>query len=324
MELFLDTDLDSFFEIKEPVRVKNIPYWTAEVYGFGKYIREYADYPMTLPLCIDTDHGVASTGVIYDNEINSNAPVQFYHSPETVEQWRSRYKRPCFVLYSPFVFYRRKNKVERLPTASGTLVFPAHTTPEIDDVSDMEKYIGDLESLPEKYKPFSICMHYHDVNKGMHKIFLRKGYRVFSAGHPFDYNFMRNFYSILRSHRYSTSNMYMSCLFYSVEMGIPHFIYGNAPVLINNGDSNLEQGQYDFWTLPRVRMMSEIFQGPFDNITAEQMGLVQNDLGLTESTSRVKMSFLLYKSFFAYTSKKTMKVLSESLKTNFHRLKKLY
>jgi hypothetical protein len=294
MEIFFDTDINNFFEIKDKPRVENPPYWTAEVYGFGRQIRKYGYYPLWLPLCINTDHGPSGTGLIYDHDINSGSPVQFYHLPLNVQNWRSRFTRPCYVLYSPFVFYRRKNRVKQLPTAKGTLVFPGHTTPDIDDISDTDKYIADLEALPEKYKPLSVCLHYHDINKGMHKLYLTKGYRVFSAGNPHDYNFIKNFYNILRNFKYSTSNLWMSCLFYSVEMGIPHFIYGNSPVLVNKGDKNIETGTYDLMSIPRIRMITEMFQGPLDTISPAQLELVKNDLGMTAPTSRIRTSYLLY------------------------------
>lgn len=322
MEIFLDTDIDKFFEIKDRIQVKNPPYWTAEVYGFGKQIREYGRYPKRFPLCINTDHGASGTGDIYETEIKCDAPVQFYHLPLTVQNWRERFVKPCYVLYSPFVFYRRKNNIEQLSSAKGTIVFPGHTTPEIDDVSEMQNYIDNLEALPEKFKPLSICLHYHDVNKGVHKIFLNKGYRVFSAGHPFDYNFIKNFYNILRNYTYSTSNLWMSCLFYSVEMNIPHFIYGNAPELINKSDINLKPGTYDVMSIPRIKMITEMFQGPLDTISAEQMELVKNDLGITQAVSRNKMSFLLHKALFIYTAKNTMGWFRNTLSRTYRGLKK--
>src|SRR6188768_659875 len=114
MEIFFDTDIDIFFEIEDKPQVKNPPYWTAEVYGFGKQIRKYGYYPSVFPLCINTDHGASGTGIIYETEINCDAPVQFYHLPLTVDNWRKRFTKPCYVLYSPFVFYRRRNKIKQL------------------------------------------------------------------------------------------------------------------------------------------------------------------------------------------------------------------
>lgn len=296
MELFLDTDLEQFFKVTEPPKCKKQPYWSAEVYSFGKYIRAYGRYPLSLPLYIGTDHGVANTDIIYETEIQSNAPVQFYHGPGIVAQWRKRFTKPCYVLYSPFVFYRKQNKIEQSADAKGTLVYAAHTTPDIDDTSDMEKYIANLKALPQQYHPISICLHYHDVNKGLHKVFLKNGLRVFCAGSPFSYSFAKNFYEILRHHKYSSSNMVMSCLFYSVEMGIPHFIYGNPPAFVNKGDINLEMGDYDVMGIPKLKRVAQMFQGPFDTITKEQMEFVRHELGITQGISRNKMSYILYKS----------------------------
>jgi FkbM family methyltransferase len=303
MELFLDTDLEQFFKITDPPKCKKQPYWSAEVYSFGKYIRAYGRYPLRFPLYIGTDHGVANTDIIYETEIRSDAPVQFYHGPDIVAQWRKRFTKPCYILYSPFVFYRKQNKIEKSAEAKGTLVYAAHTTPDIDDTADMDKYIANLKALPQQYHPISICLHYHDVNKGLHKLFLNKGFRVFCAGSPFSYSFAKNFYEILRHHKYSSSNMVMSCLFYSVEMGIPHFIYGNPPAFVNKGDINLEVGDYDVMGIPKLKRVGQMFQGPFDTLTKEQVEFVHHELGITKGISRNKMSFILYRSLLLSTMK---------------------
>ena len=224
MEITLESDINKLFEIKDPIRTANFPYWPAEVYGFGKQIRRFAGYPMKLPLCINTDHGVGLDSIL-KTEIMCDAPVQFYHAPENVDAWRKQFKKPCYVLHSPFVFYRKKNKISQSENSKGTLAYATHTTEEVDDISNVELYITDLKALPGEYHPVSICLHYHDINKGLHKTFLKHGFRVFTAGHPYDYNFIKNFYNILKDFKYTTSNMVMSCLYYSVEMGIPCLLY---------------------------------------------------------------------------------------------------
>lgn len=277
------------------------PYWTAEVYSFGKYIRQYGRFPSFLPLCIFTDHGAGSIDYPAKHEIESDAPCQFYHSPKTFTEWKKISTKSCYVLYSPFVFYRRKNRIERATDAKGTIAFPAHTTTVIEDASDIEIYIKQLLELPQEFQPVSVCLHMHDIRKGRHKIFLKHKIPVYTAGDGNDYRFCERFYNILKKFRYATSNMVGSYLYYSVEMGIPFSIYGNKQIFINSGDPNVPLGEYDpYKEFPSYRKAYDMFNGLYTEIMQEQREIVETDLGLRDGISRAKMAYVLYSSFIKW------------------------
>lgn len=307
MEVFLDSDINQLLQIQEPPEAEYIPFWTSEAYGFGKYIREYGFYPPKLPLLIFTDHSGPSLRSNFNYyEINNSAPVIMFHSPKLVDKWRSLYKQKCFSLYSPFVYYRRKNRIDVMPDAKGTLAYPVHSMPELDDHFDAEKYIDNLLRLPEKYQPVSVSMHYHDLNIGRHEIFLRKGLRVFTSGNPHDYRFAERFYSILRQFKYSTSNFVGTALFYSVEMGIPFFVYGTPPVYKSNTDSELARIALESASAKdeMIEHITELFTSPVDKITHEQKQLVEFTLGLHHGVGRLKMGAILYGCYFQHAVQK--------------------
>lgn len=297
-----EKELLSLCQNRAPVqRIALSQFWTAEIYSFGKYIREYGFFPSSWPLCIYTDHGVGRREYPFEHELKSGAPCQFYHSPKSVEVWKKYSTKPCHVLYSPFAFYRRKNKIEKASNASGTIAFPAHTTQAIDDVSDIEIYIDQLLALPEEFQPVSVCLHMHDINKGRHKIFLKHKVPVYTAGESLDDRFVERFYSILKNFAYATSNLVGSYLYYSVEMGIPFSIYGNKQVFINKGDPNVTIGEYDPYKEYRYyRQVYDMFYGLHTEITEKQRELVETDLGLRDGVSRLKMARILYTSLFKY------------------------
>jgi len=303
MEVFLNTDIKKILEIEERPQTAFIPYWTAEAYGFGKYIRKYGFYPKSFPLLIFTDHsGPSLRSKLNYYEVNNNAPVIMFHSPELVKKWKSQYKQKCYNLYSPFVFYRRKNSISISPEATGTLAYPVHSMPELDDGFDIEKYIDGLMSLPDKFHPISVSMHYHDLNIGRHEIFLRRGIRVFTAGNPHDYRFPQRFYSILRNFRYATSNFVGSALFYAVEMDIPFFIYGNEPEYKKNVETELAQIALESAIAKDeiIDYYTNMFNKVSDTITNEQKFLVESTLGLYDGISRIKMSQILYSCYLRF------------------------
>lgn len=290
----------------EAVRSRNILYWTAEIYGFGKHIREYGFYPRFLPLCVYTDHGPGQLDDRpYLHELTSGAPCQMYHSPASVEIWKKFSSNTCYVLYSPFVFYRRSCKIEKSKNAKGTIAFPAHSTPMIDDVSDVELYIKQLLELPDRFQPVSVCLYMQDINKGRHKIFMKHKIPVVTAGCTLDLRFTQRFYDILKNFLFATSNSIGSYVYYAVEMGIPFSLYGNKQVYINTGDPNIPYGEWDPYKESKsYRMMSDLFSGLQTEITQEQKEVVETTLGLKDGIGRIKMSFVLYSSFLKWALNK--------------------
>jgi hypothetical protein len=286
-------------------------YWTAEIYSLGKHIRKYAYFPAFMTLPIYTDHGAGFLGRLpddteesnfdppYSHELKSGAPVQFYHSPVSVEKWRKVSSIPCYVLYSPFVFYRRKHRIEKSPTARGTLAFPAHSTPSIDDVSNIDEYAQQLKALPAPFQPVSVCMHMHDINKGQHRVFMRHGIPVYTAGNVSDIRFAERFYRLMRQFNYTTSNLVGSYTYYSVEMALPFSLYGSPQKFVNKADPNVTIGIYD----PKkeysgFRRVSELFSGLHTQITTEQKRFCESDLGLNLGISRIKMAKILYHAYW--------------------------
>lgn len=280
--------------------------WTAEVYGFGKWIRKYAYYPNFLPLCIHTDHGPGQQEFPLKTELGTTSKYMFYHSERLRNEWVKISKKSCFNYLSPFVFYRKINNIIQEPEAEGTLAFPAHSISTIDDISDIELYIKELLKLPEEYHPISACIHIEDLKKGMHKKFMEYKIPVYSAGSPFDNNFTERFYDILKKFKYTTSNLSMSCLYYSVEMGIPHFLYGPPPININKGDPNFELGPTNATEFKQRIFLKKLFSGPNMKISEEQKKVVENELGIMKHIGRFKMCILLYDAliYFMYNNAK--------------------
>lgn len=274
-------------------------YWTAEVYSFGRHIRNYAFYPFILPLHIYTDHGVGYySDVISKNELENNAYCQFYHSANSVELFKKVSNKPCYTMLSPFIMYRKKTGITKTKQAKGTLAFPAHTTPDIDDISNIENYIEQLKQMPEEFQPVCVCLHMHDIKKWQHKIFMKHNIPVYTAGNACDQNFAERFYNILKNFKYTTSNLIGSYTYYSVEMDMPFSIYGNDPEFYNNSDSNLKQGEYKVQENQKYQKIYQMFKGLSKEISQEQKEYVEKNLGISDGLSRFEMAKILYIAYF--------------------------
>jgi len=288
------------------------PYWTANIYGFGKWIRRYGYYPPGLPLYIYTDHGAGENFPDpAPHELASGAPVQLYHSHRKVERWRTMSTVPCYTLYSPFVFARRTMGIEPDPQAKGSIYFVAHSTPSIDTDKTAKRYHVELQALPSHYLPVTVCLHIHDMRRGLDKEFEALGYRVVSAGDSLDQAFTERFYRHLARHRYALSDLFGSYGLYATEMGLPFGLYGAEPDFYNKADPNVEAGRYmSYRSMPYYQQVTRLFAGlPGEQPTPEQREFAAFYLGTTHGVSRVQMARILYSSLCQGVSRRLFGLL---------------
>lgn len=294
----------------------NSNYWVNNVYGLGIWLKDYGYYPNCLPLCNYMDHGMTLADQISPHEIENDAPVIFKFSPRHLSEYRKKSKKPVYCLLNPAIHYRVKNKIEQNANASGTLFFVAHSTPDIDDQTNWDDFIANLSNIPEQYKSIDICLHHHDIVKGLDVIFRNKGFKVVSVGSPYANNYIEKFYSILSSYKYTMSNLLGSYVFYSVEMGIPFSLYGEDPTYFNKGDRSLKAGIYNSYKdHPSYQMGVKLFSGYCTHITESQIRFINKNLGKDDSISRSKTCILLYKALFQnmFTHPDTIKPVIRSL-----------
>ena len=253
---------------------------TSENYGHDKILKEYTRYPKFLPLNAHIQHGWYG-GEIPDFQKIDRIPFMLAWSERIADEWRAKTTKPVYVLGSPFVIYRHLRDIAQRPDAKGTVVFPDHSTPSTTAVHDVENYCRELERLPERMKPISICLHFRDVDQ-YGKQFQDHGFSVFTAGdsrQPGN-GFAQNFYDILSRHKYSCSNEVGSYTFYSIEMGIPFFIYGPESTSVKNYDSTTVVEKEAFRQRSR-----DLFRTIREEPTPEQKAFVDYELGLTDQVS---------------------------------------
>ncbi len=266
-----------------------------EMYGFGKEFRYLGRYLNSLPLYFSCQHGVSLWDKPQSHDLNSPYPVMFVFSKRMQNAWRKISKKPCFVLTNPFITYRRRCNLQQNINSEGTIAFFSHSTKEIDIELDIAKYIDQLRKLPEHMEPVDVCFHYIDILKGYYRRFYDNGFSCFTAGHCEHPDFMERFYNILINYRYSTSNNVGSHSFYSIEMGIPFFVYGEKPSNINKADSSFPLGKNDFlYSGKQAKIAEELMQEVRDNISEETIKIVNSELGINEGISRISLMSIMY------------------------------
>lgn len=277
-----------------------------QCYGLGKWLKRDLALPEGLPLHIHMDHGVRISEAMTNCDLLATQPIFFTSAAQRDEYVKQTGKR-AYVSGSPFVACRTLNQIEPDADTRGTVAFPVHSTHLIDVVIDWEKYADDLLSLPTEYQPVTVCLYWKDLLAGRHSPFLERGMAVVTTGHMADPDFATTFYAILRQHRYCTSNMVGSYTFYAVEMGIPFFIHGMAPVFNNHGhDHNRPTGTYTVDNLADERERRDFleFQRLFEldvnagvTISDRTRALCLAKLGMGQADSKATLRRVVYQSW---------------------------
>lgn len=269
-----------------------------KLYGFNHIIREYTGFPSWLALPCHMEHGWTAL----DKPLNSDLimaetkPLMLVFSKRRADEWKEKSNTPVVIMGAPFIHYRKMHNIEVKKEANGTIAFPSHSCENVKSAFNIGMYCDQLLALPEEFHPITVCLHDHDIKLGRKNIFQKKGLNVVSAGEQFSPNFAKDFYNILSGCQYTTSNVVGSYTFYSIEMGIPFFIYGQTPLMMNNGKDINVPVNYSISNYKYGVAAQELFNTGQTGIISEgQRIFVQKELGEIDCLPKGKLRSLLYK-----------------------------
>ncbi len=277
----------------------------ASLYGMKKILFDYLSISNDLPQSFYLDHGVP----LYDEKRPLNAKILKTRFPLvllTNEDQLKLYKdhlanKTTMLVGALFPKYRQMNQLHPQPDRVGTIVFPSHSTLQVDVVQGWSDYAQQLKKLPDHFHPITVCLYWVDVLKGRHIIFEQEGLEVMTMGHFSRQDFAHKFYSTVQHFRYACSNEYGSYLPYCVEMGIPFFIYGNQFVNQNVSQHNYyPEGRFTYSQAMGLNAYDQVRQLFALNesqpvINAQQRRFVEHILGLGHPIDkhRLKEAILL-------------------------------
>lgn len=281
------------YDKKLPYKPAHWIYWPAELYSFGRCYRDWLGLPSWAPLPIYGDHGVALSGILSPHEIKAKPKVFITWFKDRAESLaKEKQKKDILHIPHPWIPFRKKYKIEKLPDAKGTLVFYSHTNTGIEIVEyDWDQYFSGLKNLPDEYHPLIICMHRHDVEKGYHRHIRKYGLPIISAGETSSPYFVERFYDIVSKFAFATSNSGGSEVFYCEELGLSYFIFGEPPKYFNFSSSELPIGKMiprDTVSIKSNELKNELFRQFPPKKSKEKDDFVNRVLGVDMNLEKNK------------------------------------
>ncbi len=267
----------------------------ATYYGTGKIMRLYSSFPRWLALPVSIQHGWAmSTSPVHAVE---KAPENWYWSVAAEQRYANAYPkistRPSG---APFLYLLQVLGYTPLPTTAqqGSIVFPSHSTFQIDMVCDFDHYAAQLAALPEQYHPITVCLYYTDHERGLAEPFLRHGFPVVTNGQThLDDAFLWNFVQNVHGQRYIFSNQMSSSLLFGAAMNLTAHFWG-PEFQVFNPNKFWEQRDFNQYHRGWEATYREVFRFP-DPDLAHQKQVVEAELGKAQMLSPRQMRSLLWR-----------------------------
>jgi hypothetical protein len=283
-----------------------------KTYSFNQIIHQYCGYPkwMSLP---GIQHGWFLSAKPWQRDLDKkHLSLYLAWSKRIHDEWVKHSQVPVFILGAPFIHYRRLNNIMKSPDASGTIVFPAHSTPNNISVYDIDAYCNRLLELPVKYKPITICLHYYDMITSTKDKYLSNGFKVTSAGNPKSSAFVKHFYELLSTHKYATSNRIGSYVLYAIEIGIPFFLYGDeisVNVIRKKKDKNQKEIKESIKPLAEnlfKKSMKDLSRREDIKINDDQLKFVLEESGIDDCLNPKDLKRVLLKYYYLKTVPKAI------------------
>ncbi len=271
-------------------------------YGFNIILKQYAKFPRFLPLPCHFEHGWTAFPNALVTDLETQKPLMLVFSKRRKQAWQSTSSVPVAIIGSPFSHYKDFKKISKKSDAKGTVVFPSHSTPELYAEYDVQEYCNILKKFPPEFQPVTICLFWLDFVSNIADIYRRAGFTVVTAGSRISnsLDFAKNFYEILSDHKYSSSNEVGSYTFNSVDIGIPFFLSGDIPIVINRFGKDRNIGKkvklVDF---KYGKIATDLFDtGPIKEISDKQSKFVMHEIGASDHLDKQEMNKLLWKFFW--------------------------
>lgn len=224
-------------------------FWQSEVYGFGRCLRRMLNWPVFLPLPFHIDHGGDPAFDLYDHDIKSPAKFHICYFDAKYLNIKENFKNkiPVRILH-PYVFYRRSAGYSLSSTANGCILFVPSSIPGINTdnvVSSVESAIKEIKTLTHQNIKIALCLHFHDVNAGLHYQLRTFNLPLFTCGNPSCQLFVDRFYRIVSNYIYASTPNPMSALYYCTELGLSPIVAGERTMKTNISNKEMALGNLD-------------------------------------------------------------------------------
>lgn len=104
------------------------------------------------------------------------------------------------------------------------LVFPSHSNIHYSVQVNSDFFIKKIKDIAKGYDSVLVCLYYKDIQNGNYIPYKNAGFKIVTAGHYLDINFVRRLKTIILLADFTISNEIGTNLGYCICLGRPHYV----------------------------------------------------------------------------------------------------
>ncbi|BAO75049.1 hypothetical protein [Winogradskyella sp. PG-2] len=201
-------------------------------YGLSRALQKYMK--TTLPLNSYIEHGLVLGTLVKEDAVRWCTPKIMTLSSKREAYIKKATVKPVFKI-GPYIHYAEDllsdDELRTLKKELGKvlMVFPSHSIKNIEAAFNNDELIAYIESKKEDFDSVVICLYWRDAhNKVLVESYVDIGYKIMSAGHVHDTNFLSRLKSIIKLSDFTISNSVGTHIGYITFLGKPQVIIGQT------------------------------------------------------------------------------------------------
>ncbi|MFT4800402.1 MAG: hypothetical protein ACI93N_000160 [Flavobacteriaceae bacterium] len=296
----------SIFDYKKII--DEIPLYPTDIvidnnyYGLSYCLQKYMETKK--PLNAYIEHGLILGSLVKEDAIDWCVPKIMTLSETRENHIRKKTSKVVFKI-GPYIHYAddllSEQKFQKLKQELGMtlVVFPSHSIKNIETDFNNNDLITFIKSKEVDFDAVVICLYWRDaLNKDLVKSYTNKGYKITSAGHINDINFLPRLKSIIKLSDFVISNSVGTHIGYITFLEKPQMILNqivNYKVDKNDQRAFTQRTKKNLETLEEeTSEILESFHSYSYQISQQQIKTVEKYWGLSElKTKNELLEFII-------------------------------
>lgn len=264
----------NFRAFNNALRNNKIPFFLIEHgYYFGNYVPGYTFFFDNIEIVTFSNQRLRHIGNALNNsELNIEKINVITIGP--------------YINYADSVIDQSDMKKIKADCGKILLVFPSHSIEGVIYKYNTQDFINEIEKVSKDFDSVFVCMYWKDIQDGRYVEYEKKGYKIVTAGHRNDPNFLGRLKDIIDLSDMTMSNTVGTHVGYCVARNKPHYLFNQfQEVEGEKADEEFKERKNLEYLRTRDEEVNEVI-GAFSKlsyiITEEQKYVVEKYWGKNE------------------------------------------
>lgn len=238
-------------------------YYVNSRFAIANNLKKYSGWSKPIKGVIE--HGVFKNTYINDFETNKNKFPAIFTFGIVRKKFMENLVSDTKVVHKigPHIAYvdslMDSNEIKEIKNELGKVLMaiPSHSIESHEIEFDYEDWINEIKKRSANYDTVIVNLFYMDILFDKYQPYIDAGFKIVTAGHRSDLNFLPRLKSILSLADMTMSNRFTTPLGYCLHLNIPHYIYQQSLDFKMTNQANeshrdtkadLEKGDIDYFT----------------------------------------------------------------------------